>query len=354
MRRSRLRFIATHYPHWGAHAGIGQFTRNLEGGSFAIDYHKVPDDHSRFPRPGFMLREWARKRVQRSGMAWYKLSDLDAEIRALGACLAGRVDLVHYLDGEHGVQFLPRWLANLPIGRPPLVASYHQPPYLLPELVDRRSASLLDAVVLVAPSQRPYFEAFLPPEKIVTILHGIDTQFFRPAPRSRESVFRCVTAGHWLRDWDAVRHAAEALRDEAGIEFHVVTGQATGLEHLPNVRTYQGLSDDELVALYQSCDLGFLPLTHSTANNSLLEFIACGLPLLSTELEAVRAYVGPDEAVLLPPGERAGFAEAIRSLRDDPARCSSMGRAARARAEQLAWPLVTQEYARLYERLLQR
>ncbi|MEO6092401.1 MAG: glycosyltransferase family 4 protein [Novosphingobium sp.] len=352
MKGARLRFIATRYPHWGNHAGIGQFTKHLDRQRYRVDYHLVADNDSQLPLPGARLRERLRDRVQQSGMAWYKLSDLAAELRALGASLAGRAQLVHFLDGEHGAQFLPQWLAAMPGRDPPLVASYHQPAQLLPTLVDPKVLTLLDAVVLVAPSQRGFFEAFMPAEKIVTILHGIDTDYYRPGALPDDGIFRCVTAGHWLRDWGAMKRAAKALREHSDIEFHVVTNRVTGLEGLPNVRIHNGLTDGELLTLYQRCDLGLLPLTDSTANNSLLEFIACGLPLLSTDLEAVRAYVGDDEAVLLSPGEGAGFAQAILDLRDDLELCAGMGRAARRRAEQLAWPNIAAEYAQLYSRLL--
>jgi hypothetical protein len=43
-------------------------------------------------------------------MAWYKLSDLAAELRALGRCGTGDAEVVHFLDGEHGAQFLPMLL----------------------------------------------------------------------------------------------------------------------------------------------------------------------------------------------------------------------------------------------------
>lgn len=354
-RPVRLRLVGTRYPHWGAHAGVGQFSRFLGPHGFRVDHRLTPDDDSALPLPGAARRDQLRRRVQQGGMAWYKLSDLAAEMRALAAAAAGRADLVHFLDGEHGAQFLPRWLDRLPGRRGrqvPVVASYHQPPALLPGLVDPAVLSRLDAVVLVSPTQAPFFEAHLPPARVVTILHGIDTEFFAPGLAPDDGVLRCVTAGHWLRDWPAMRRAAEGLAGKR-VEMHVVTGGATGLEDLPHVHHHKGLSDEALLALYQRCDLGLLPLIDSTANNSLLEMIACGLPLVTTGLASVRAYVDEAAAVLLPEGNE-GAAEAVLALRDDPAHRARMGRAARIRAELLALPGVAAAYAALYHEVLAR
>jgi glycosyltransferase involved in cell wall biosynthesis len=178
---------------------------------------------------------------------------------------------------------------------------------------------------------------------------------FRSGGEKKAGPIRCITVGHWLRDWEAVGAAAEIFAAEGGVEFHLVTGGDTGLSHLPNVTQHKGLSDAELVALYQSCDIGFLPLIDSTANNSLLEMIACGLPLLSTDIVSVRAYMGTgNSAILLPKGERNGFADVIRELARDKDRRSALGAAARQRAVELSWKNIAPRYADLYGRLLGR
>ncbi len=344
--------IGTRYPHFGRYAGIGQFARHLPALGYGVDCRAVPDDDSALPIPIPMLRDRLRARVQRSGMAWYKLSDLSGEVRALAAAATRRAQIVHFLDGEHGVQFLPGWLKRLPGRRPSLVASFHQPAAMLPGLVSKEVVRELDAVVLMSDTQLPYFADLLPPDRVLTILHGIDTDHFHPGPGSRDGIIRCVTAGHWLRDWGAMLDVTRAFRDTSKIEFHILTNRPTGLEDMPNVRHHRDLSDGELASLYGTCDIGLLPLVDSTANNSLLEFLASGLPLISTALPSVQAYAGEDAAILLQPGDRAGLIAAVRLLAEQPELRSRIGKAARHRAEQLGWPVVAKQHATLYDRLL--
>ena len=353
MRRRRIRIHYTRYPHWGRHSGITQFVQHLDASRFEVSLTPVSDGDDDLPLPFPPLRRWLRRRVQRRGMAWYKLSDLAAELRALPGCLTGATDLVHVLDGEHGTQFLPAWLGG-PARRTRLIATYHQPPSVAEDLLDPGVLGRLDRITVMAPSQRPFFVRYLAAERVRTILHGIDTDFFVPGvPRSaRDGVFRCVTVGHWLRDWDSFVGTARALAGSADIAFEVVTDRPTGAEGLRNVTVHQGLDDAALRAVYQQADLLFLPLVNSTANNALLEGIACGLPAVSTDLAAVRAYLPDGEAVLTARGDVRGYAEAILRLRDDaPARREMAGRA-RARAEILSWRHVARAYEELYAEAL--
>lgn len=354
MRRpARLRIQQTRYPHWGRYSGIAQYLRHLDPARYAIDIRLASDsdDDLRLRHEG--ARQWLRRKVQSRGMAWYKLSDLAAELSILRAAATNGVELVHFLDGEHTGQYLPEWLGLVPRRRPKLVVSYHQPLELLPELVSPATAARFDAVVLVSPTQRPFFESVLPPERIKVIHHGIDCEFFRPDPAAKDDgVFRCVAAGYWLRDWPTIRAVAERLRDRAGIEFQLVVKHETGLENLPNVRTFQGVDDETLRRIYQQSSALLLPLTGSTANNTVLESLACGLPVLSTRLPAVQDYVGDGTAFLFDPGDVEGFVGAIERLRADPGLQAAMALRARERAERIAWPSIARQYDALYTELL--
>jgi len=80
----------------------------------------------------------------------------------------------------------------------------------------------------MSPSQRTYFQGLVAEEKISVILHGVDTDFFFPAIQERKmGPLRCITVGHWLRDWKMFGEVAERLPT---LEFHVLTARETGAE----------------------------------------------------------------------------------------------------------------------------
>jgi glycosyltransferase involved in cell wall biosynthesis len=111
------------------------------------------------------------------------------------------------------------------------------------------------------------------------------------------------------------------------------------------------VSDEVLRSLYGHADALLLPFHDVTAANALLEGMACGLPVVSNRVASVECYAGSGTGILVEGREPGGWIDALRKLRSDAAARQEMGRSARARSEELAWPRVARQYADLYERL---
>jgi glycosyltransferase involved in cell wall biosynthesis len=239
-----------------------------------------------------------------------------------------------------------------PLSKVKTVVTFHQPPQILRESVNWNLLRWVDHIVLVSRCQLPFFLPHVPEDRLHVILHGVDTDFFRP-PRSRNDTggFRCITVGHWLREWNVLRQIVGALPD---MRFDVVTSFETGLGALPNVHIHQNINDDTLAELYRAADVLLLPLSDSTANNALLEGMASGLPIVATELPGVRNYLPEAGGVLVPDNSVERFVMTLQSLRQNVQLRRTMGSSARARAEQLAWPRLISEYEALYAKVLAR
>jgi glycosyltransferase involved in cell wall biosynthesis len=138
------------------------------------------------------------------------------------------------------------------------------------------------------------------------------------------------------------------------IRFDVVTGAETGLSGLSNVHIHRNVADAALAQLYRNADALLLPLIDSTANNALLEGMASGLPVVATDLTAIRAYLPCGGGLLVPDNSVDGFVTALQSLQQDRSLRYATGRLARARAEELAWPRLVPEYEALYTKALAR
>jgi len=348
-----IQIVRTLYPHWGAHSGLQQYLRHLDARRFRILEKVVPMDKPwrRVPILGKrMMRNYeaARRDV-------YQVSDFNAEMSLCARSLIRRIDLIHLLDAEHALRFLPAGLkwASAFHRRPRVVAMYHQPPAILKTLVCPAVVRRADTVLLVSPTQAPFFASFFPEERIRLIPLGVDTDYFRPLPRPRvDGPFRCLAIGVWLRDYEALIASARILRDRnAGrFEFHIVSTSRLDIPAgMENITIHRQISDAAMLGLYQTVHAFYMPLKDATSNNALLEAIACGLPVISSDLPAVRYYLGEQAAILVAGNSPQEFADALILLDRDRGRCEIMGAAARRRALEFSWPAVAVQYEKLYE-----
>ena len=213
---------------------------------------------------------------------------------------------------------------------------------------------LVDAITLNAAAMRPPFlagDARLDPAKVVTLLDGVEAP-----PRTREpgAVRRelgipasAVVVGAVARlasqkRFDRLLRAAASLPSPVHVLLAGEGGRRGAIEavaaelgmadrvHLPGFRTDVG---DVLAAL----DLFVVSSDREGMANAMLEAMAAGVPVVSTDVsgarEALEAAAGE-----VPPGtvcgsDEASLAEAMASVLADPERLRAMGQAARARAE---------------------
>ncbi|HXG43473.1 MAG TPA: glycosyltransferase [Gemmatimonadales bacterium] len=85
--------------------------------------------------------------------------------------------------------------------------------------------------------------------------------------------------------------------------------------------------------LYSAFDCFVLSSRTEGTPIALFEAIAAGVPVVATRVGGVPDVVGPDEAILVPPGDPGALAAGVRAVFADPGAASARARAARTRLE---------------------
>jgi glycosyltransferase involved in cell wall biosynthesis len=204
-----------------------------------------------------------------------------------------------------------------------VVATYHQPVEESRQFIRKTEAiSRLDGVVLLSESQKEFFAPLIEPEKIFVVPHGIDLDFFKPSPVVSWGK-RIIAVGNWLRDFPtlvAALHALARMDPEIICDVVSLKQNATLFSGLGNVRFHAGISPEALRGLYHHASCAVLCLTGAAANNALLESMACGLPIVATDLPAIREYTTVSGCRYIPAEDPVACAESIRAvLRDHEA-----------------------------------
>lgn len=111
--------------------------------------------------------------------------------------------------------------------------------------------------------------------------------------------------------------------------------------------TFSGwVAREQLPACYQAAELFVFPSTDEGMPNTVLEAMACGLPVVAMRIAGCEDLVVDGETgMLLPPGDDDALAKALDALLTDSARRTRYGTAARQRVEHhFAWARAADAY----------
>lgn len=301
------------------------------------------------PRPlAWRLWQMRPQPTSREGMA--------AEIGAAGWAVGGGGRICHFIYGEDTYFFTPLWRR----GSNRMVATYHYPPARLAERVSPGAVKSLDAVIIVGNNQREFFERLLPSDCIYFVPHHVDTEFFSPAPSRThvEANARVICVGSLFRDFDLLEDLVRRIGIvRPGVRFDLVIPKSMHARFslLQNAACHAGISDQQLRDLYRKADLGIMPMSDCTANNGILEMMSSGLPIIASEVGAIRDYLGQNYPYLVPPANVDVFQEEMLSLLADRPRCDLLRDANRRRAEDvLSLSATASRLEEVYRKLLGR
>jgi glycosyltransferase involved in cell wall biosynthesis len=235
-----------------------------------------------------------------------------------------------------------------------LVATVHHPKehhkMLFKNFDHFRSAA---AIIVMTSALRETWAEILGSEKVHYIPHGIDTNYFKPGHRDGTRR-RCLFSGYHGRDFELLQQAARVLSDRyADFELWVVSSspEALALHGITeNVRVIRHLDDIQYLDVLKNFDLMILPVKADTANNAILEAMACGLPIVTNE-GSPTDYMDTTCGHILPFRDAEGLIDACIDLLDDPGLRSRFGIAARQRAELFSWQRIAEKTVKLYETL---
>ena len=241
----------------------------------------------------------------------------------------------------------------------------------------RMEAAIARSVAGIAATCAPHVPALarlgVPRTAIRVLPRGVDTARFTPdgpaAPRSGRP--RLLALGP-LTERQGLHTLLMALADVPAAELILAGGPppaqlrrdkacqaAARLARKLRVRdrvTFTGaVPEGDLPALLRSADLLVSAAWYEPAGTAALKAMACGVPVLATDVGALSdAVIHDTTGILLPPGQPSLFASRIRHLLANPSRRQAYAIAAVDRARsRYSWDRIADQATATYQQILQ-
>lgn len=264
----------------------------------------------------------------------------------------GQRNVVHFLNGERDVRHLGLLKSLFP--NTLFCASFHKPPEILKEsITDVSKLKKLDGAIAVGANQVEFLKTWLGLKNVVYIPHGVDTEFFKPDTSLKEGN-TLLFVGQHLRDFDTfnktIPKLVEVIED---LKIKVVLHRAYvyNITPHPNVEILTKVKDLVLLNLYQKATVLYLPMLDGTACNSLLEAMACGLPVVTSRVGGNAAYLESTANILVENGKVESFINETIAILQDENRLFEMGRLSREKGLELAWSKTAKSIEKFYQNL---
>lgn len=214
--------------------------------------------------------------------------------------------------------------------------------------------------------------AGVPASRIEIIPNGVDVNRIRRAARQRRQmrdrlgltdndfVLGCVASLTPVKGHEVLLDALAAALSAAPRLKLLIVGdgplrdslkQRSCALRIDNRITFTGRRED-IPELLSAMD-GYVCASHSEGlSNAVLEAMAAGLPVISTDVGDHRDLLNFEPFCLVEPGDVRALASRLAWLAADSDRCKALGRAMLRRAQRHAFAHMTAAYDDLYRRLI--
>lgn len=204
------------------------------------------------------------------------------------------------------------------------------------------------------------------PEKIDVVYHGVNDRF-RVLPADQQTVeledgsILMVGRPQPRKNHEGVAAALERL-DERGSEAHlyIVGADEDDVAHLRESTDFgerrihpTGYVDDEvLVEYYNAADVVAVPSYYEGFGFPVLEAMACGTPVITSDRSCLPEIAG-DAAIVVDPDDPDAIAMSIETVLTDAKRRASLRDSGLRRSASFTWERTAMETRNVYQRAIE-
>lgn len=225
-----------------------------------------------------------------------------------------------------------------------------------------RLLSRLENAIILYKEDFEGFSEYMDANKLHVIKHGVDTDFFRPAGIKKQFKNKILFVGFYLRNLEMFYKVYLQIYKNISpaIEYHFIIPEVfrnheflQKLKYKQNIFFHQNLSDEELLAHYQTSYLLLMPMNNSGANTAIIQALSTGLPILTTDVGGIRSYGGFDIFPLVKQNDVSGMVELFSKYYQSEKFHNDISLKQREFAIKfLKWETIVNEHINLYSKII--
>lgn len=268
-------------------------------------------------------------------------------------------DIYHVLFMDNHHHMLKRW-KKAPSN---FIGTFHHP-VIRPLSSDaRRNLSRLSSAIVLYKKAASFYRDEIGVENVKFIPHGVDTEFFSPvllknSPQNRHIFY----AGRNGRNEAMFARLVKILSQKhKNLVFNILVPPNIRtnknfyqIKNMANIIWHDNISESSLLDLYRKSYLLLMPMNDGGVNNAIIESLACGLPVVTTETEGIRDYGGGDVFPITANNDDKAMIEMVEHyLGDNRWRNDISGKCRRFAEDNLNWPMIAKKHLDAYKEIME-
>jgi glycosyltransferase involved in cell wall biosynthesis len=295
---------------------------------------------------------------------------------------------ISYMAGRHGLELIHDPTGTMPhtLARAKKVATVHDMvPYIYPQTSSRLdwliyrwwlplAAPRLDALITdshnskkdilrfmpissekvkVSPLSSPSHFKVLPEEEVLEVLARFNISrpyiLYVGSIQARKNLARLLEAYAQLRRWSSkwTLVVVGARKWKSSPVYAAL--ERLGMSEAVNFTGF--VEDEDLPALYNGADLFVFPSLYEGFGLPVLEAMACGTPVVTSNASSLPEVAG-EAALLVDPYNVEEIAAAMRRVLEDPDLAQELREKGLARAKQFSWERTARQTIEVYKKVL--
>lgn len=184
------------------------------------------------------------------------------------------------------------------------------------------------------------------PQRVAVAPYGVNLKDYPFFTRPPKKVITFAYVGNYTfrKGIHYLLKGAKMLQEQGYIFNIEMTGrtkydpQLINSYDVHNLIVHQGLNHEEMLNMLKRSDVFLFPSLCEGFAFSLIEAMATGLPVISTNHTAASDIVDNNvEGFVINPSDEFAVADAMKFFIDNPDKCLSMGKSARERVSSISW-----------------